>query len=488
MTPLLLAPILAPLAAAVIAAAAGWRRWTATLTVLAALTVLGCGVMLGFRVRSSQHVLADGLLRVDALSVTMLIVIGVVGTLSTWASIGYIDAELHHGHTGPRGARAYGTLTPAFLAAMVLAVSANNIGVTWVAIEATTVITAFLVGHRRTRTALEATWKYVIICSVGIAIAFLGTILLYFAARHAGATSSHALDLDVLIAHASGLDPGVTRLAGALLLIGYGAKVGLVPFHTWLADAHSQAPAPVSALMSGVLLSVAFSVLLRIKPVLDTAVGTTFLRIGLLTVGLLTVLIAALLLTVTPDLKRMLAYSSMENMGLIAIAAAAGTKLAIAALLLHVLAHGIGKTVLFLASGQLQAAHNSTTIADITGVIRRSRLIATSFAVGMIVLLGLPPFAMFASELSIARALADAGLAWALGVTLVLIAIAFAALIRNSAHLLLGTPTPGSPPITVPATVAGALVVGVGACLTLGVTAGPLTTLLHTAAEHIGAR
>ena len=154
---------------------------------------------------------------------------------------------------------------------MVLAVCANNIGVVWVAIEATTVVTAFLVGHRRTRTALEATWKYVIVCSVGIAMAFLGTVLLYFAARHAGAPAATALNLDVLVAHAGGLDPGVTRLAGGLLLIGYGAKAGLFPFHTWLADAHSQAPAPVSALMSGVLLSVAFSVLIRIKPIIDTS-------------------------------------------------------------------------------------------------------------------------------------------------------------------------------------------------------------------------
>ena len=251
----------------------------------------------------------------------------------------------------------YGALTAAFLAAMVVAVCANNIGVIWVAIEATTVITAFLVGHRRTRTALEATWKYVVICSVGIAIAFLGTVLLYYAAQHAGAQRPRALNLDVLTAHAHGLDPGTTRLAGGLLLIGYGAKAGLFPFHTWLADAHSQAPAPGSALMSGVLLSVAFSVLIRIKPIIDTATGPAFLRAGLLVIGLATLLIAALMLTVTPDVKRMLAYSSMENMGLIAIAAAAGTTLAIAALLLHVLAHGIGKTVLFLAGGQLQAAH-----------------------------------------------------------------------------------------------------------------------------------
>jgi hydrogenase-4 component F len=487
MTPLLLAPILAPVAASIANLATGWRRASATLTVLSAVTVLTCGVVLGFRVGPTAHFALGGLLRADALTATMLIVIGIVGTLTTWASMGYIDAELARGHTDARGARLYGFLTPAFLAAMVLALCANNIGVIWVAIEATTIATAFLVGHRRTRTALEATWKYVVICSVGIAIAFLGTVLLYFAARHSGAPGAHALNLDVLAAHAGSLDPGITRLAGGLLLIGYGAKAGLFPFHTWLADAHSQAPAPVSALMSGVLLSVAFSVLIRMKPIVDAATGPTFLRAGLLVVGLATLLIAALMLTITPDIKRMLAYSSMENMGLIAIAAAAGTTLAIAALLLHVLAHGLGKTVLFLAGGQLQAAHDSTAIAGIAGVLRRSRLIGGSFAAGLIVLLGLPPFAMFASELAIARSLADARLIWVLAAALLLVAIAFAALARNSARMLLGVPAAAAPSITVPASVAAALLVGIGASIALGVSAGPLTDLFGTAASHAGA-
>jgi hydrogenase-4 component F len=174
-------------------------------------------------------------------------------------------------------------------------------------------------------------------------------------------------------------------------------------------------------------------------------------------------------------------------MGLIAITAAAGTTLAIAALLLHVLAHGIGKTVLFLAGGQLQAAHGSTTIADITGVVRRSRLIGASFTVGLIVLLGLPPFAMFASELAIARSLADARLAWVLGAAMLLIAVAFAALVRNSGRILLGAPAAVAPTIAVPATVAAALLVGVTASIALGITAGPLTDLFTTAATHVGA-
>jgi hydrogenase-4 component F len=487
MTGLLLTAILTPVGASVATLVAGWRRVTAILIVLSGVTVLGCGTVLGFRVGSGARFALGGLLRVDALTVTMLIVIGIVATLATWASIGYVDAELAHNHTDMRGARVYGALTAAFLAAMVLAVCANNIGIIWIAVEATTVITAFLVGHRRTRGALEATWKYVVICSVGIAIAFLGTVLLYYAAEHAGAPAAAALNLDVLAAHAGRLDPDIARLAGGLLLIGYGAKVGLFPFHTWLADAHSQAPAPVSALMSGVLLSVAFSVLIRIKPIIDTATRPTFVRCWLLGIGLATLVVAALMLTVTPDIKRMLAYSSMENMGLIAIAAAAGTTLAIAALLLHVLAHGIGKTVLFLASGQLQAAHSSTAIADISAVMRRCRLIGVSLAVGVIVLLGLPPFAMFASELAIVRSLADARLSWALGAGLLMVAVAFAALARNSGRILLGGGTVDAPEIAVPRTVAAALLVGVAASIALGVTAGPLTGLFTAAASNVGA-
>jgi hydrogenase-4 component F len=485
MSILLLVPILAPLFAAALSAILGWRRLSASVTVLAALSVVISGAVLGLRAQSGARLGVGNLLRADALSVTMLIVIGTVGTMATWASIGYIDAELTGGHTDHRGANLYGVLVPVFLAAMALAVLANNVGVMWVAIEATTVATAFLVGHHRTRAALEATWKYVVICSVGIALAFLGTVLLYFASLHAGASSGNALNIDVLLAHASKLDPAVTRLAAGLLLLGYGAKAGLVPFHTWLADAHSQSPAPVSALMSGVLLSVAFSALLRIKSVVDLALGTGFLRTGLLIVGLLTLLTAASLLVVQTDFKRMLAYSSMENMGLVAVAAAAGTRLAIAALLLQVLAHGIAKTLVFLTAGQLQAAHDSTQISDVTGVLARSRLLGTAFAVGLAILLGLPPFAMFASELSISRALSGAHLPWALGAALLLVVIAFAALVRNGARMLLGPPEASSPAIAVPGSVAVALVTGVIASVALGLTLGPLGQLFQTAATQL---
>ena len=150
---------------------------------------------------------------------------------------------------------------------MLLAVLAANLGVLWVAVEATTVATTFLVGHRRTKGSLEASWKYIVICSVGIALAFLGTVLVYLAAIHAGGHSAHALDWTSLMATARHLDPSVMRLAFALLVLGYGTKVGLAPMHSWLPDAHSQAPAPISALMSGVLLTVAFYAILRFKAI-----------------------------------------------------------------------------------------------------------------------------------------------------------------------------------------------------------------------------
>ena len=208
------------------------------------------------------------------LSAFMVVVIGVIALLASWIGIRTVALELAGGQGTRRRATTYGVLVQAFVAAMLLAVLAANVGVLWVAIEATTVVTTFLVGHRRTKGALEASWKYIVICSVGIALAFLGTVFVYLAALHAGGHSADALDWTSLMAHARHLDPSVMRLAFALLVLGYGTKVGLAPMHSWLPDAHSQAPAPISALMSGVLLTVAFYAILRFKAVVDLAVGT----------------------------------------------------------------------------------------------------------------------------------------------------------------------------------------------------------------------
>jgi hydrogenase-4 component F len=483
MGPLLMAvPIVAPLLAALCGLVPQWRRVAAWANVAASLAVLAAGIALGIQVGPGR-LIADGhLLRADALTAVMLIVTGAVATLATWASIDYIDTELAEGTTTPARARQYTVLIPVFLAAMALAVLADNLGVIWVGVEATTIATAFLVGHRRTRESLEATWKYVVICSFGITLAFLGTVLMYFASVHAGANPAGALNLDTLAARAGHMNPAVARLAVGFLLIGFGTKAGLVPFHTWLADAHSQAPAPVSALMSGVLLSVAFSVILRVRVIADAALGDGYMRIGLLIVGLATLLVAVSLLVAQHDFKRLLAYSSLEQMGLIAVAAAAGTRLALAGLILLIAGHGIAKAILFITAGQLQHAHHSSSIAEATGVLARSKLLGTAFAVGLLGLLGLPPFALFPGELSIARGMANANLAVAFAASLVLLLVAFASITRHGTRMLLGAAPIDAPPLHVARTVAMPLVAGIAVFVALGVIGGPFPHLATTAA------
>lgn len=263
---------------------------------------------------------------------------------------------------------------------MPLAVLAAGLGLLWVAIEATTVITAFLVGQRRTRAAVEAAWKYVVICSTGIALALLGMFLLNFASQHAG--SGAGLDLAALAAGAGGLDPGVTRIAVALLIIGFGTKAGLAPLHAWLPDAHSQAPAPVSALMSGVLLSVAFYAILRVKVIADAALGVGFARTLLGVIAIASLLVAATLLLAQRDYKRMLAYSSIEHMGLLALGAAIGGPLATAAVLLHVLGHGLAKSTLFVSAGHVLQATGTSRIDGVHGLAVRLPVLAGCVGAG----------------------------------------------------------------------------------------------------------
>src|SRR5664280_2666135 len=304
--------------------------------VAAAAVILTGGVLAGMATIDGSVLRIGGMLRADALSAVMLLVIGAVAVIATWAGVSYIEQELATGHTDARGARRYAVLVPLFLAAMVLAVLASNLGVLWAAVEATTIVTAFLVGHRGTRASLEATWKYVIICSVGIALAYLGTVLVYYASQQAGVDGHGSLDWAVLVSHGDQLDPGVMRIAVALLVLGLGTKAGLVPMHSWLPDAHSQAPAPVSALMSGVLLSVAVYALLRYRVIAVAALDPRFVRTLLLAVALASLALAASMLLAQRDYKRLLAYSSIEHMGLVVLGVAVGTPLAVAALLLHI--------------------------------------------------------------------------------------------------------------------------------------------------------
>jgi hydrogenase-4 component F len=489
----LLVPIGLPLAAALVYAAAGWRlRTTAWAGVVTTALLAVDAITLATTVtrRGPVHA-AGGLVRADALSAWMLLGVAAVALLACWASPAYLAA----GNESRRRTRWYGILLHLFIAAMVTAVLAGNLGILWVAIEATTIVTAFLVGHHRDRPALEAAWKYVVICSAAIATAFLGLVLLYYAAKHASLPGEDALDWATLTGHAHHLDPAVTRIAVGLAVIGFGTKAGLVPLHAWLPDAHSQAPAPVSALMSGVLLPVALYAVLRVKAIADPALGAGYLRTLLLILALSTLALAALLLIGQRDYKRMLAYSSMEHMGLIALAAAIGSRLAVAALLLHMAGHGLAKTVAFLSGGHILHRHGSSRIADVRALATRMPLLAGLFGLAVLALLGFPPAALFASELGIARAGASAGLTWVTAAGFALVVAAFAAITAHTGRMLLGPPAAaqavgaeaGDQPAAFTVGAALPLIAGLLGAAALGVTLGPAAGLLQAAASIVGA-
>jgi hydrogenase-4 component F len=477
--------LFAPVLGAALSGLVPWRRTVGWLGVASASVVLVFGVVLAVDVvRRGAATGYGGVLRADALSAFMVLVIGVIALLATLQGVRYLEAEIAAQRCTRRHASLYAVLIQGFLATMLLAVLAANLGVMWVAIEATTIVTTFLVGHRNTRGSLEASWKYIVICSVGIALAFLGTVLVYLATLHAAGHGAGALDWTALVAHSHHLDPGVMRLAFALIVLGFGTKVGLAPMHSWLPDAHSQAPAPVSALMSGVLLTVAFYAILRFKVITDGALGPEFARTLLVIVGLLSLLVAASLLLSQRDYKRMLAYHSVEHMGLIALGAAAGSTLAIAAVLLHILGHGIAKGVLFLASGEILLVEGTSEIKNVPALLSRRPVLGGIFAFGLVALLGFPPFSLFVSELNMLRAEFRVGLGWAAGLSLVCMAVIFGAVMSHGREMLFG-PKGSEAPAMTPALVAVPLIGGLMLCAFIGVSVWPLGSLLRAAARVV---
>jgi hydrogenase-4 component F len=443
----MLCPVLVPLVAAAVFAVVGWRPATVWVGALSAAAVLASAIGTSVAVTTGgPRTAVGGLLAVDALSAFMLIVIGAVALVATVATPTHLRAELAADRTDERICTQHSMLVQLFLAAMALAVLAASLGVLWVAIEATTVVTAFLVGQRRGRGAVEAAWKYVIICSTGIALALLGTFLLNYAAQHAPTPAG--LDWVGLTTAAPNLDPGVTRIAVLLLFLGFGTKAGLAPLHAWLPDAHSQAPAPVSALMSGVLISVAFYAILRVKIIADAALGPDFARALLIVLSLASITAAASLLLAQKDYKRMLAYSSIENMGLLALGAAIGSPLAVAAALLHILGHGLAKSVLFLSAGRVLQLTGSSRIDHVRGLAARDPVLAGCLGFGVLAIIAFPPFSLFASELGIATAGFAGGLGWATAATLILVLVIAAALVGHTSRMLLGAPTQGPAPST----------------------------------------
>lgn len=419
-----------PVILALLSLPRGITRVTRLAPVAASTVILVCGILL--IVATADHripTVAGGILRADALSAYMLTVVGAVGLVSTWGGLRAVPAE------PSRTIGSYESLLCVFLAAMSLAVLADNIGLMWASVEATTIATAFLVGNHRTRKSLEAAWKYVILGSVGVAIALLGIVLIYAAAQNAGEPS---LSWFVLSHTTLRLDPALIRAGGALAVLGFATKAGLAPMHSWLPDAHSQAPAPVSGLMSGVLLSVALYAILRIQAITNPVIGPDFLRVLLSVAALLSLAVAAALLIRQRDYKRMLAYSSIEHMGMMALGVAVGPP-AIPAVLLYMLGHGLVKATLFVISGRILTAEGTPVITDVRGLLHRRPGLAIPWLVAMAALLGFPPFSIFFSEVAIVFAGWAAGMGVTVGIALLLLLVIFAALTRLTVAMTLGS-------------------------------------------------
>lgn len=352
------------------------------------------GFFISFSVFLGNPIITD-LWFLNASGALFVSLISFIQMTATLMSIPYLTKELHEGVVEQSSIASYYSFFAAFVTAMLVAVLVRNSGFTWVAIEATTLATTFLVAFYKRQGALEAAWKYLIVGSTGISLALIGILLVVFAGNH----THSALDWDILLSNATMLDPTIMKVAFVFLLVGFGTKVGLVPMHSWLPDAHSQAPSPISAMLSGVLLPVALLVILRFKTIVDTTLGNTLWTSSLLLVfAVISVVVAAGFILSQRDYKRLLAYSSIEHMGISLFAFSLG-----GALLgvLHIIGHALAKSGLFFGAGNIITTYNSTKFEKIHNVSSRLPKTTFFFIALMLGLLAIPPSPLFLSEISI---------------------------------------------------------------------------------------
>ena len=350
---------------------------------------------------SLQYDYFGGIFYLDALSIIILDIVVIIGFLVSIYAIGYLNEELHHGEVNGKRIQLFYLLMYSFLFTMILALTVNNIGVLWIAIEGTTLASTFLVGFHNDKHSLEAAWKYVIICSVGIALALVGIIFLHLSSVDL-IDKAQALQWNTLYDYAEKLNGPVLRLSFLFVIIGFGTKAGLAPMHTWLPDAHSQAPSPISALLSGVLLNSALYAVIRVLSIVNKNLGDSqFTGRIMMGFGLLSIATAAVFILTQKDYKRLLAYSSIEHMGIITLSIGLFTPLSVFAGLYHMINHSFTKSMLFLASGNILQKYETRNIASIRGLLKVLPVSGIAFLLGLFAITGTPPFSIFASEVNV---------------------------------------------------------------------------------------
>ena len=427
-----------PLAGALLLAVIGERAAASRVNVAISLLTWLASLALSIKViRDGPLLVAGKLFFVDSFNVFLVALTAFVGFTTAIFSRPYMQIERDHGRLTPARLRLYHSMFQVFNFTMLLVLLSNNMGILWVALEAATLATVLLVSLYRTPASLEAAWKYFILCGVGIAQALFGTILLYFAAEKVLGAGGGALLWTELNGVKAELEPTVLSLAFVFLLVGYGTKVGLVPLHNWLPDAHAEGPTPVSAVLSGLLLNVALYAVIRCKVLVEGSLQTSFARELLMGFGLLSVVVAAFLLSRQKDVKRLFAYSSIEHMGIITFAFGMGGPIANFAGLLHMTVHSLTKSAIFFAVGHAAQKAGTQMIDGIRGLITLSPLIGWGLALGSLAILGMPPFGVFASEFLILTS-AMREQPWATPFLLLALGVAFAAVFSKVQPMVFG--------------------------------------------------
>jgi hydrogenase-4 component F len=413
-----------------------FRAWVGWLNAFVSLVAFGSALSFAERAirESAAPVFGPGeFLRADGLSALLMVLVTSVATLTLFLSPGlgrqtrYEEPQL----------RRYHIFINLFIAAMLLAVTANNVGIMWVALEATTVFSALIIPLRLSKWSVEASWKYILIGSVGIALAFAGTVLSYFDFVALSGRVENALNWPVLRATAPLLHPEVMRLSFVFILVGYGTKAGIAPMHTWKPDAYGESPSSLGALMSSALFAVAIYAILRWKMVVDACVGGHFSDNFFLALGMLSLVIGSLSVVLARNYKRLLAYSSVEHAGLICLGLGLGP-LGVFAALLHLINHTAVKSMMFFLVRGIEFKYGSPLIKDVRGMLRVMPWTGALFAIGILALIGLPPFGLFLSEFALFRAGFTTKHYWLMGTTLVLLVVAFVSFINHLNNVLYG--------------------------------------------------
>jgi hydrogenase-4 component F len=438
--PLTAVLIIPAVAAAVLALLPGYW-FAARLNVLATLAMLVAALALLL-----ERPAPGAYLFVDDLSTVFVVLSTFVGFTTSVFSASYIGHELEIGRLTPRYLRFYHAMYQTLMFAMNLGLTANNIGLMWVAIELATLTTVLMVGIYRTHEALEAAWKYFILGSVGIALALFGTILVYLAARPVLGEGQDAMVWTALIAKAGAFAPELLNVAFVFLMLGYGTKVGLAPLHAWLPDAHAEGPTPISAVLSGLLLNVALYALLRFKMLLTANVAAYAPGPLMVTLGLVSLIFAGFMLYRRRDIKRMFAYSSIEHMGLITFAFGMGGPLANFAGLLHMTMHSLTKSAIFYTVGHISQTKGTQRMSEIRGLTESHPMLGWGLVLGMVAIAGLPPLGIFMSEFLIVTSTFARYPLLALLVVAGLL-IAFGALLMRLNELAFGEPIGKSSPV-----------------------------------------